>query len=178
MAREVALLSVDGLCLKNRCPGRRGRPMVHACAAPPSCSAGYGNTSEEREQCDVAPLILVIWRRRRGANPSTRASRDAARHSKCQIRGSTMKTITMLMATAALVTGMSAANAQGTTKQMDEQAGGNSGAVERNPNGTTGGTKANPSPSTTGAAGSQRMPAEKDSSGAPKPTPAPGDVRK
>ena len=88
-----------------------------------------------------------------------------------------MKTITMLMATAALVTGMAAANAQGTTKQMDEQAGGNSGAVERNPNGTTGGTKANPSPSTTGAAGSQRMPAEKDSYGAPKPTPAPGDVR-
>jgi len=91
-----------------------------------------------------------------------------------------MKTITMLVATAALVTGIAAANAQGTTKQMDEQAGGNSGAVERNPNGTTGGTKANPSPSTTGAAGSgsQRMPAEKDSSGAPKPTPAPGDVRK
>jgi pectate lyase len=89
-----------------------------------------------------------------------------------------MKTITMLVATAALITGIAAANAQGTTKQMDEQAGGNSGAVERNPNGTTGGTKANPSPSTTGAAGSQRMPAEKDSSGAPKPTPAPGDVRK
>jgi len=89
-----------------------------------------------------------------------------------------MKTITMLVATAALITGIAAANAQGTTKQMDEQAGGNSGAVERNPNGTTGGTKANPSPSTTGTAGSQRMPAEKDSSGAPKPTPAPGDVRK
>jgi len=91
-----------------------------------------------------------------------------------------MKTITMLVATAALITGIAAANAQGTTKQMDEHAGGNSGAVERNPNGTTGGTKANPSPSTTGAgaAGSQRMPAEKDSSGAPKPTPAPGDVRK
>ena len=60
-----------------------------------------------------------------------------------------MKTITMLVATAALITGIAAANAQGTTKQMDEQAGGNSGAVERNPNGTTGGTKANPSPSTT-----------------------------
>jgi hypothetical protein len=90
-----------------------------------------------------------------------------------------MKTITMLVATAALITGIAAANAQGTTKQMDEQAGGNSGAVERNPSGSTGGTKANPSPSpTTGAAGSQRMPAEKDSSGAPKPTPAPGDVRK
>jgi hypothetical protein len=88
-----------------------------------------------------------------------------------------MKTITTLVATAALIAGISAANAQGTTKQMDEQAGGNSGAVERNPNGSTGGTKANPSP-TTGSAGSQRMPAEKDSSGAPKPTPAPGDVRK
>src|SRR6185369_11316900 len=49
------------------------------------------------------PLILLIWRRRRGANPSTRASRDAARLSKCQIRGNTMKTITMLVATAALV---------------------------------------------------------------------------
>ena len=82
-----------------------------------------------------------------------------------------MKTITMLVATAALVTGIAAANAQGTTKQMDEQAGGNSGAVERNPNGTTGGTKANPSPSTTGAAGSQRMPAEKDSSGARRKSP-------
>ena len=88
-----------------------------------------------------------------------------------------MKPITTLVATAALIAGISAANAQGTTKQMDEQAGGNSGAVERNPNGSTGGTKANPSP-TTGSAGSQRMPAEKDSSGAPKPTPAPGDVRK
>jgi hypothetical protein len=89
-----------------------------------------------------------------------------------------MKTITMLVATAALIAGIAAANAQGTTKQMDEQAGGNSGAVERNPNGTTGGTKANPSPATTGASGSQRMPAEKESSGAPKPTPAPNDVRK
>ena len=90
-----------------------------------------------------------------------------------------MKTITMLVATAALIAGIAAANAQGTTKQMDEQAGGNSGAVERNPSGSTGGSKANPSPSaTTGAAGSQRMPTEKDSSGAPKPTPAPGDVRK
>jgi hypothetical protein len=88
-----------------------------------------------------------------------------------------MKTITTLVATAALIAGISAANAQGTTKQMDEQAGGNSGAVERNPNGSTGGTKANPSP-TTGSAGSQRMPAEKDSSGAPKPMPALGDVRK
>ena len=59
-----------------------------------------------------------------------------------------MKTITTLVATAALIAGISAANAQGTTKQMDEQAGGNSGAVERNPNGSTGGTKANPSPTT------------------------------
>ena len=66
-----------------------------------------------------------------------------------------MKTIMTLVATAALIAGISAANAQGTTKQMDEQAGGNSGAVERNPNGSTGGTKANPSP-TTGSAGSQR----------------------
>ena len=90
-----------------------------------------------------------------------------------------MKTLMTLVAAAGLMTGIAVANAQGTTKQMDEQAGGNSGAVERNPSGSTGGSKANPSPpSTTGAAGSQRMPAEKDSSGAPKPTPAPGDVRK
>jgi hypothetical protein len=88
-----------------------------------------------------------------------------------------MKTLTALLASTALIVGIAAANAQGSTKQMDEQAGGNSGAVERNPSGSTGGSKANPSP-TTGAAGSQRMPAEKDSSGAPKPTPAPGDVRK
>jgi hypothetical protein len=91
----------------------------------------------------------------------------------------TLMTLMTLVAGAALMTGIAVANAQGTTKQMDEQAGGNSGAVERNPSGSTGGSKANPSPpSTTGAAGSQRMPAEKDSSGAPKPTPAPGDVRK
>jgi hypothetical protein len=91
-----------------------------------------------------------------------------------------MKTITTLLATAAFITGIAAANAQGSTKQMDEQAGGNSGAVERNPSGSTGGSKANPSPTTgaAGSAGSQRMPAEKDSLGAPKPTPAPGDVRK
>jgi hypothetical protein len=89
-----------------------------------------------------------------------------------------MKTFMTLVAAAAFMTGVAVANAQGTTKQMDEQAGGNSGAVERNPSGSTGGSKANPSPSTTGAAGSQRMPAEKDSSGAPKPTPAPGDVRR
>ena len=57
-----------------------------------------------------------------------------------------MKTITTIVAAAALIAGLAAANAQGTTKQMDEQAGGNSGAVERNPNGSTGGTKANPSP--------------------------------
>ena len=43
-------------------------------------------------------------------------------------------------------------NAQGTTRQMDEEAGGNSGAVERNPDGSTGGSKSNPSP-TTGAGG-------------------------
>jgi len=61
-----------------------------------------------------------------------------------------MKTMTTLLATAALITGIAAANAQGTTRQMDEQAGGNSGAVERN--GTTGGSKSNPSP-TTGAGG-------------------------
>jgi hypothetical protein len=63
-----------------------------------------------------------------------------------------MKTMTTLLATAALITGIAAANAQGTTRQMDEQAGGNSGAVERNPNGSTGGSKSNPSP-TTGAGG-------------------------
>jgi len=48
-----------------------------------------------------------------------------------------MKTMTTLLATAALITGIAAANAQGATKQMDEQAGGNSGAVERNPDGST-----------------------------------------
>ena len=63
-----------------------------------------------------------------------------------------MKTMTTLLATAALITGIAAANAQGTTRQMDEQAGGNSGAVERNPDGSTGGSKSNPSP-TTGAGG-------------------------
>jgi hypothetical protein len=59
-----------------------------------------------------------------------------------------MKTMTTLLATAALITGIAAANAQGTTRQMDEQAGGNSGAVERNPDGSTGGSKSNPSPTT------------------------------
>jgi hypothetical protein len=38
------------------------------------------------------------------------------------------------------------ANAQGTSKKMDEQAGGNSQAVERNPGGSVGGSKMNPSP--------------------------------
>jgi hypothetical protein len=57
-----------------------------------------------------------------------------------------MKPITSLLAVAALITGIAVANAQGSTRQMDEQAGGNSGAVERNPNGTIGGSKANPSP--------------------------------
>ena len=55
-----------------------------------------------------------------------------------------MKTFTTLMAAAILIAGTAAANAQATTKQMDEQAGGNSGTVERNPDGSTGGTKANP----------------------------------
>jgi hypothetical protein len=59
-----------------------------------------------------------------------------------------MKPITSLLAVAALITGIAVANAQGSTRQMDEQAGGNSGAVERNPNGTIGGSKANPSPTT------------------------------
>jgi hypothetical protein len=63
-----------------------------------------------------------------------------------------MKTMTTLLAAAAIITGIAAANAQGTTKQMDEQAGGNSGAVERNPDGSTGGSKSNPSP-TIGAGG-------------------------
>jgi hypothetical protein len=57
-----------------------------------------------------------------------------------------MKTLNTVLTAAFLVAGMTAANAQGTTRQMDEQAGGNSGAVERNPNGTIGGSKANPSP--------------------------------
>jgi hypothetical protein len=44
------------------------------------------NTSEQLEQCEVGPLVLVIWRRRRGVNPSTRAFRDTARFLECQIR--------------------------------------------------------------------------------------------
>ena len=58
-----------------------------------------------------------------------------------------MRTITTLLATAALIGGMSVASAQQTPSQkMDEQAGGNNQAVERNPNGSTGGSKSNPSP--------------------------------
>jgi hypothetical protein len=58
-----------------------------------------------------------------------------------------MKTLTMLTA-AILITGITAANAQGRSRQMDEQAGGNSQAVERNPGGSVGGSKMNPSPRT------------------------------
>jgi pectate lyase len=57
-----------------------------------------------------------------------------------------MKTLNTILTAVFLSAGVSAASAQGTTRQMDEQAGGNSGAVERNPNGTIGGSKANPSP--------------------------------
>jgi len=66
-----------------------------------------------------------------------------------------MKTITTLVATAALIGAMSVANAQQTPSQkMDEQAGGNNQAVERNPNGAPVGSKSNPSP-TVGAGGMQ-----------------------
>jgi hypothetical protein len=64
-----------------------------------------------------------------------------------------MRTITTLLATAALIGGMSVASAQQTPSQkMDEQAGGNN--VERNPGGAPVGSKANPSP-TVGAGGMQ-----------------------
>jgi hypothetical protein len=57
-----------------------------------------------------------------------------------------MKTLNTVLTVVFLIAGMTAASAQGATRQLDEQAGGNSGAVERNPNGTIGGSKANPSP--------------------------------
>ena len=66
-----------------------------------------------------------------------------------------MKTITPLLATAALIGGISVASAQQTPSQkMDEQAGGNNQAVERNPSGAPVGSKTNPSP-TVGAGGMQ-----------------------
>ena len=66
-----------------------------------------------------------------------------------------MKTITTLLATAALIGGISVASAQQTPSQkMDEQAGGNPQAVERNPRGAPVGSKTNPSP-TVGAGGMQ-----------------------
>ena len=66
-----------------------------------------------------------------------------------------MKTITTLLATAALVGGIAVASAQQTPSQkMDEQAGGNNQAVERNPGGAPVGSKANPSP-TVGSGGMQ-----------------------
>ena len=64
-----------------------------------------------------------------------------------------MKTITSLLATAALVGGIAVASAQQTPSQkMDEQAGGNNQAVERNPSGAPAGSTSNPSP-TVGAGG-------------------------
>jgi hypothetical protein len=51
-----------------------------------------------------------------------------------------------MFVTAVLVAGIATASAQGTTRQMDEQAGGNSQSVERNPGGSVGGSKMNPSP--------------------------------
>jgi hypothetical protein len=57
-----------------------------------------------------------------------------------------MKTLRTMLVTAVLVAGISTASAQGTTRQMDEQAGGNSQSVERNPGGSVGGSKMNPSP--------------------------------
>jgi hypothetical protein len=69
-----------------------------------------------------------------------------------------MRTITTLLATAALIGGMSVASAQQTPSQkMDEQAGGNNQAVERNPSGAPVGSKANPSP-TVGAGGQSGNP--------------------
>ena len=58
-----------------------------------------------------------------------------------------MKSITSLLATAALVGGIAVASAQQTPSQkMDEQAGGMVQAVERNPSGAPAGSKTNPSP--------------------------------
>jgi hypothetical protein len=57
-----------------------------------------------------------------------------------------MKTLKTMLVAAILVAGITAASAQGTTRQMDEQAGGNSQSVERNPGGSVGGSKMNPSP--------------------------------
>jgi hypothetical protein len=57
-----------------------------------------------------------------------------------------MKTPRTILVAAVLVAGIATASAQGTTTQMDEQAGGNSQSVERNPGGSVGGSKMNPSP--------------------------------
>jgi hypothetical protein len=80
------------------------------------------NTSEQREQCDVGPLVLMMSRWAVGVAPILAQERlgmpQGSRNAK--IMRNTMKTITMLVATAALITGIAAANAQGTTKQMDE----------------------------------------------------------
>jgi hypothetical protein len=86
----------------------------------------------------------------------------------------------VLLASAALLISAGVASAQNQTpKQYDS-----SGAPEPAQSGTMTGPAATNSgaagPATSGQApaSSQQMPAEKDSSGAPKPTPAPGDVRK
>jgi hypothetical protein len=57
-----------------------------------------------------------------------------------------MKPLKTTLVMALLLTGITTASAQGTTRQMDEQAGGNSQSVERNPGGSVGGSKMNPSP--------------------------------
>jgi hypothetical protein len=57
-----------------------------------------------------------------------------------------MKPLKTMLVMALLLTGITTAGAQGTTRQMDEQAGGNSQSIERNPGGSVGGSKMNPSP--------------------------------
>ena len=45
-------------------------PSWHAQRSlPPRCSPGYGNTSAQREQCDVGPLVLMIPRWAVGVAP-------------------------------------------------------------------------------------------------------------
>jgi hypothetical protein len=69
-----------------------------------------------------------------------------------------MKSITSLLATAALVGGIAVASAQTPSQKMDEQAGGTNQAVERNPSGAPAGSKTNPSPTVVGAGESRPAP--------------------
>ena len=136
---------------------------------------GHGSQNEEAQQALIGlardkarcafrrDQVRVTWERYlgtiqakhtwcRGLEINQREHPGMPQDSRIAQQETYMKTMTTLLATAALITGIAAANAQGTTRQMDEQAGGNSGVVERNPDGSTGGSKSNPSP-TTGAGG-------------------------